>query len=371
MKIALVISTFPPQVGGMGQVALSQALGLVCLGHEVSIFTLDYGVKLSDDRIKIHYLKPVLRLGDAGLVPQLFFKLRGFDLVHLHFPFYGGAIWVYLASIFWHFPYVSTYHMDAQPNGWFKKVVKFFADRLVGGLVLKKSKKIIVVDKSSEQFSLLRKIKPQNLIQLNNGVDVEVFVPRSIIASDLNLKNLENKNILLFVGNLMAVKRLDLVLQAMYKLNDKNLVLVVVGSGYEEKKYRHLVEELSLQDKVTFVGKVNSQDILAQYYSLADITIIPSDYESFSLVAIESLACGTPIIGSSISALKNKINIGDNGLLFAAGDSNDLAQKIKEFFSYTVEQRERFGKNSRNFVLKEYGLQKNLNELVNVYKKVI
>ena len=209
-KIALVIATFPPQVGGMGQVALSQSRGLVRLGYDVTIFTLDYGVRFSDEHFSVQYLKPYLRLGDAGLVPQLFFKLRNFDLVHLHFPFYGGALWVYLANIFWHRPYVSTYHMDAQPSGWFKKIIKFFSDRLIGGLVLQNSKKVIIVDKTSEQFSLLKKIKPQNLVKINNALDVNIFSPQTINASSLNLKNLENKNILLFVGNLLPVKRLDL-----------------------------------------------------------------------------------------------------------------------------------------------------------------
>lgn len=371
MKIAVVISTFPPSVGGMGQVAFDEALALARLGHIVTVFTLDYGLRLSDIPFKIAHLSPWVRWGDAGFAPQLFFKLCGFDLIHLHFPFYGGSFFVFLASIFFHVPYVATYHMDAQPKGFLKNVVKFFGDWSVGGLVLKKADKVIIVDKSTKQFSLSKKVKENNLIKIDNAVDTKIFIKKSVSYGGLNLPDLSNKKVLLFVGNLLSVKRLDLVLQAMRKLSDPNLVLIVIGSGYNEENYRFLTKKLSLENQIYFVGSVNKPEILSQYYSLAQATVVPSDYESFSLVVLESLACGTPVIASRISALQNKIDPGVNGLLFERANSDDLADKIKDFFDYTSQERDKIGQNGRNQVIERFSLKKHMADLVKVYQSIV
>lgn len=370
MKIAFVISTFPPRVGGMGQVALSQALGLARLGYEITVFTLDYGVKLPDCGIKIEYLSSKIRLGDAGFVPQLFFKLKGFDLVHLHFPFYGASFVVFLASFFYGIPFIATYHMDAQPKGLIKNVIKFFSDRLGGIMVLKKAKKVILVDQSIEQFSLVKNVEVEKVVKINNAIDTEIFSKKTVSAVNLGLPCLDEKKVLLFVGNLMPVKRLDLVLEALGKLTD-DVVLVVVGGGYEEGYYRSLTEKLSLQDRVYFVGQINSQQMLAKYYSLAQATVIASDYESFSLVALESFACATPVIGSRISALQNKIDVGINGFSFTPGNSDDLVKKIKEFFLKSLHERNVMGQNGREEVLQKFSLEKNLQDLVNVYRSIL
>lgn len=371
MKIAFVISTFPPRVGGMGQVALSQALALARLGHIVTVFTLDYNLKLHEDSIKVVYLPDLIRLGDAGFVPELFFELRGFDLIHLHFPFYGASFMVLLASIFARIPYVVTYHMDAQPKGPLKNIIKFFSDHLAGALILKKSKKVILVDESIEQFSLVKKIPVDKIIKISNAIDTEIFSKKIVSATDLGVSQLNEKKILLFVGNLMPVKRLDLVLEALNKLADPSLALIVVGGGYEESQYRAMVKQFGLENSVYFVGQINDHRILAKYYSLAQATVLASDYESFSLVTLESMACATPVIGSRISALQNKIEPVVNGLLFTQGSSDDLAKKIKEFFDYSPAQREQFGKNGREQVIKKFSMEKNLEDLVNVYKAIV
>lgn len=371
MKIAFVISTFPPQVGGMGQVALAQAFALARLGHKVKVFTLNYGLKLSEALFEVEYLNPFIRLGDAGFVPQLFFKLRGFDLVHLHFPFYGGSFVVFLASLFYSVPYVATYHMDAQPQGFIKNIIKFFSDSLAGGLILKKAKKVILVDQNIEQFSLIKNIDVNNLVKINNGVDTDIFSKKVVSPMELGLPDLKEKNILLFVGNLLPVKRLDLVIEALHRLSDSNLALMVVGGGYDQVNYQALVKKLSLENSVYFIDSIKEAESLVKYYSLAQATIVASDYESFSLVALESLSCGTPVIASRITALQNKIDPGVSGLLFTPGSSEDLANKIKEFFSYSPQQRERFGQSGREQVTRKFSLKKHLEDLVVVYQSVI
>lgn len=115
MKIAEIISRFPPDVGGMGSVCLQNARELARRGHDVTVFTVDYksGYKDENQDFKVVRLSSPFIYGAGGVFPHLYSKLRSFDLVHLHYPFFGGAEYVYLSSLLRGQPYFLTYHCDA------------------------------------------------------------------------------------------------------------------------------------------------------------------------------------------------------------------------------------------------------------------
>ena len=125
-----------------------------------------------------------------------------------------------------------------------KKTVKFFSDHLTVGLIFKKAKKVILVNQNTEQFSLLKKIDSKKLVKINNAVDTNIFSKKVSLYSSLNLPDFTNKKIILFVGNLLPLKRLDLILQALHKLSDPNLILIVVGGGYAQADYLSMVDRL-------------------------------------------------------------------------------------------------------------------------------
>lgn len=371
MKIAFVISTFLPKTGGMGQMVYAQALGLISRGHDVTVFSLDYGLRLPKSDLKVVYIRPWIRLGDAGLVPQLFFRLRGFDLAHFNFPFYGGGLITYLACFFSGTPFVVSYHMDAKPRGILKNIFKFFADKLTCNIIFKKASKVIAVDDNADQFELINKIPKDNLVKIYNAVDTDVFSPKNVSSIPVGLSGIEQKQILLFVGNLMPVKRLDLILEALSRLNKNTVLVVVGGGGYDESRYHALAEELSVADRVYFVGKVSDPKILAEYYAVSDATVIASDYESFSLVAVESMACGTPVIATDLPALRKKVSDDINGLLFEKGNSDDLVKKIEYFFNLSAGSRQAMGENARKKVLEKYSLKDNIENLIKVYRTLV
>ena len=101
MKIAQIICTFPPYRGGIGNVAYYYSLELAYLGHEVTVFTPCYqkeNKELKD--VKVKRLKPVLKYGNAAFLPQLFWQLKNFDVIHFHYPFFGSDWIIYLIKIF-------------------------------------------------------------------------------------------------------------------------------------------------------------------------------------------------------------------------------------------------------------------------------
>ena len=401
MKIAHVISTFPPRHGGMGQVCFEEAKRLAERGHDVTVFTLaydrlqttDYGLQFSDlgpalsaDRLrtancelKIVRLKPLFMFGDAGFAPQLFFKLKNFDLVHLHYPFYGAAQCVWLAKFFRGQKYVVTYHMDAHPVGFLKKLFQGIYDFVWAKKVLSGAEKVAVVDEDFFNASRHgRFVKKEKAVFLPNGVDLEIFKPRPKDLSAVGLPELAGKKIILFVGNLLPLKRLDLAIEALKILSGlqttdygsgigggHSLALVVVGGGYAEEKFK----KMAVGANVVFAGSCPGVQKLAAYYNAADCLVAPSDFESFSLAALYGLASGLPIIASDIPGLRRRVADGQDGFLFKAGSAESLALALKKLFALTDEERKKMGEAGRAKAA-AYSWNVHIEKLLEVYSGV-
>lgn len=369
MRVAHVVSTFPPKVGGMGSVCYNEANALAERGHDVTVFTLQYpgSRAITGYPFKTVWLKSFPRLGDAGNAPQLIKMLKDFDVVHLHYPFYGGAEWVLLAKLLNKQKYVVTYHMDARPTTLLKFAVQKIYDLFFPKAILSFAEKVIAVDSAHFIHSKFgKKVEATKVVEIHNAVDSEIFYPHEVDRSKFNIS--PEKKIILFVGNALKVKRLDVAIEAMIKL--ENAVLLVVGGGYEIESFNKMVEDMNLKDKVFFVGYCRDTKILSDYYNIADCVVIPSDTESFSLVAIEALACGTPIVGSDIPAIRARIDHGLNGFLAKPGSAEDFSEKIKMILSMPAEQRKAMGESSRKKIVSDFGWKAHVDKLEKVYASI-
>ena len=376
MKIAHVISTFPPKVGGMGRVCFEEVKRLADLGHEVTVFTLNYpDLDLSWDQkqnFKIVRLKS-WRLGDAGIVWRLFFVLKNFDLVHLHYPFYGAYEWILLAKLFWHQKYLLTYHMDASPVGFLKKNLQKIYDFFWAYFLLKNSEMTIGVDDEH-----LKRVNYQKIVNyrsreiLHLGVDGNFFHPLETKNYQLGELNLKDKKVILFVGNLIPFKRLDLILKALKEISDPEIFLVVVGGGYQMEIYQKMARDLEIDKQVIFVGRCNARKDLINFYNLAQVLILPSsEAESFSLVILEALACGLPVIASDLAGIRGRVSPEKDGFLFEVGSVDDLVLKIKTFFNLSEEEQRAMSVFGREKVLKEYSWDRHLSSLIKIYERIL
>ena len=365
MRIAHVVSTFSPRVGGMGEVCYNEARLLAESGHDVTVFTLKYPGAVYENvkfPFRVARLKPWIRLGDAGLVPQILNRLVGFDLVHLHYPFYGGAEWLSFSTA----PMVITYHMDAQTSG-VKAFIGKIYDWLWPKILFTQAKKIIAVDAGHAKNTKLGKLFADKIVEIPNGVDTDIFHPHSVDLAKLGLADLENKKIILFVGNPMPLKRLDLLLRAVKLLNDNNLALVVVGGGYELENYKQIARDLAIENSVHFVGQCNDRQKLSDYYNAAACVAVPSDYESFSLVVAEAMACGRPLVVSDIEGLRNRT---DQAFLFAKGSAEGLADAVKKCLSLSPEEREKISRLESAEATTKYSWEKHMEKLISLYERV-
>jgi len=365
MRIAFVISTFPPHLGGMGEVAAEEAARLSKAGHEVTVFTLKYfGVNYRADKnfpFKIKRLRPLFKYGDAGLLPGLFFELKNFDLIHLHHPFYGGAHQVLLAQKFYHKKFVLTCHMQAKSLGVKRKLQRLY-DYFFEKPIFDGASKILAVSKSALPDWFLKNPKKE-IFYLQNAVNTDIFSPW---PEEIKNYQIKPEQIILFVGNMLPVKRADLLLQVIGELSGVRLLMV--GGGYEMEKYQKMAKDLGVEDKVIFEGECLDKKEMANYYNLADLTVVSSDYESFSLVALEAMACACPVLLSSGVEIKNEVHSAGAGLIFEKGDKENLLLKIQEFLSFSPEVRKQIGECGIDLVNEKYSFEKHMEKLESIYK---
>ncbi|MBC7261937.1 MAG: glycosyltransferase, partial [Chloroflexi bacterium] len=196
-----------------------------------------------------------------------------------------------------------------------------------------------------EQLVELYGADPGRIAVIPLGVDLALFrpIPRSEAMKAIGLELPETYHLILFVGRLDPLKGLDSLLKAMCKLTEmepalaRTLCLAVIGGDVDEDQsdlsnaldcLEKLKAEAGMHDLVAFLGS-RAQDTLPYYYSAADVCVVPSHYESFGLVALEAMACGTPVIASRVGGLQQTVEDGVTGFLVPAGEPEALAEKLR------------------------------------------
>jgi N-acetyl-alpha-D-glucosaminyl L-malate synthase BshA len=178
-------------------------------------------------------------------------------------------------------------------------------------------------DLISETRSTLSIDKPIDLTY--NFVDKRIYYPRDVTALRHDFAR-PGEKLLIHISNFRPVKRVMDVVEILYRVNRQIPTrLLFVGEGPELSKVMSRVKELGLMDRVIFCGK---QDDVAQIISLADVMLLPSEKESFGLVALEAMACGVPTVGSDTGGIPELITHGETGFLEAVGDVEHMAEDV-------------------------------------------
>jgi D-inositol-3-phosphate glycosyltransferase len=180
------------------------------------------------------------------------------------------------------------------------------------------------------------------------GVDTTLFRPGDRTQARREL-GLGPGPVVLYVGRLEPIKGLDTLLDAVGQLRASglHLALLVVGgdadeaSAGHEAQLRQRIRTLGLAATVRFVG-MQPQDALRAYYVAADVTVLPSYYESFGMVALEAMACGSPVVGSRVGGLTTTVRDGVTGYLVPEGNVDALAQRLADLIT-DPDTRERLG----------------------------
>ena len=266
-----------------------------------------------------------------------------YDLIHSHYWMSGIAA-VELAKS-WDAPIVQMFHT----LGKLKQQVAQNDEEKEGDYRIDGEKQVIsMVDKiiastNTEKKHLvnLYEADPKKIEIISPGVDLSHFYPIPPDEAKEFIGIPPDKRMILFVGRIEPLKGIRTLLKAIGHLSDngeaeENLCLAVIGGDLQDgngndseemKLLCQLRDEYGLQEMVTFLGK-QSQDTLPYYYSAAEMLIMPSHYESFGMVALESMACGTPVIASHVGGLIHLVEDGVTGYHVPVDDPAALSSRI-------------------------------------------
>ena len=364
MKIAVVVSTFPPYKAGIGNEAYYSAWSLTTLGHDVTIFTPQYK-KISKQHIdeypfKVQRLRPWFKYGNAGILPQLFWKLWGFDIIHLHYPFFGGSELIYFLDKIKDLKLVVTYHHDVVGSGLLSKFFKWHTSHVLPK-ILDKANKIIVTSWDYARCSNIKdriEAEPEKFVAIPCGVNHLIYKPRYRDKALLNKYDLHGKKIILFVGALDKAhyfKGLNILFQAIKKIsNNDDFRVLIVGDGDLKQSYMSLVDSFGLGKKIMFLGYV-PDNLLPKYYNLADMLVLPSidKSEAFGIVCLEAMSSGVPVITSDLAGVRSVVSKKKTGLLVKPSNVQNLADMIQYLLNNPKIAKE-YGKAGRAKVVANY-----------------
>jgi D-inositol-3-phosphate glycosyltransferase len=253
-----------------------------------------------------------------------------YDLVFSHYWLSGWA--GDSLKRLWDVPHVTMFHtLGAVKNslglGMDEPELRIETEKY---LVKNCDRTIAATEREQEMMVQLYGATPEKISVIPCGVNLDLFQPEDKDKAREAL-GLGKQKVILFVGRIQALKGVEQLIRAMSCLVERNFRLVIVGGGKQSQpevdRLQQLARELRLADAVEFRGLIKNE-LLPRYYSAADVSVIPSYYESFGLTALESLACGTPVVATDVGNLTSIIRPGETGYVVSSNGPPQLAEKI-------------------------------------------
>lgn len=374
MKILQTPVRFYPFTGGVENYVYYLSRELVNSGNQVKVVCAnepDIESKQRVEGIEVERLPYMGKIANTNITTGLPGALSDgdYDIIHTHIPTPWSADWSAFYSNSKKKPLVVTYHNDIIGQGLASLVARIYNS--VGlNYVLKTAAKIIITQPGYLQSSS-HLAKYQDKIEvIPNGVDVEKFQP--IQASDN-----EDKSTIFFLSVLdefHKYKGLDYLLEALkiVKNNVPDVKLIVGGKGVLLDHHQEMAASLGLKDNVEFAGFIPDEEI-ADYYSQASVFVLPSIsslQEGFGIVALEALACQTPVVTTDIVGVAHDLKQIKGGIVIPPRDTHKLADAITQILSDAEMQKE-MGQRGRKLVQEKYTWKGVASSMEKVYKEIL
>ncbi len=299
------------------------------------------------EHVRVIHIKagPIARLPKNDLfqhVPEFARRVQQFadceqhryNVIHSHY-WLSGVAGMQLAKA-WDIPHLTMFHTLARLKQQARPEEQETALRIEheGRIIRSVDQIAVATPHERDQIARIYGVSRARMTIVPCGVDLRHFHPQNRQQARASLR-LNGKPTLLFVGRPDPLKGGDLLIQAAGLLQQPAEVVMVGGNLEDDpelERLRGAASALGLEDAVRFVGAA-PQEELPRYYSAADLMVVPSYYESFGLVAVEALACGTPVIATKVGGLQYIVRDGENGFLIPWRCAGMFAEKIDAVLS--------------------------------------
>lgn len=388
MKICQIVPCFPYQehlngtpieagyhIGGVERHAYILARGLTKRGHDVTVFAArspKHSQLTEVENLSVRRVSREILLYNSYLPLSLLlhFDPSEYDLIHAHTPVPAIADIIALKNIPTRTPFILTYHNDITKSGFLGGIVSSIYNMTLGKSLIKNSDVIITTTQSYADNSKLLKSSLSKVRVIPNGVDCDHFKPGLDPLSVRGKYGIDPLDkLILFVGHLDRYKGCDYLVRALPLIteNIERVHLLIVGSGPQSSSLRQIAAALHIEDKITFAGYVED-DELPYIYASADVFVLPSvsSYEGFGIVQLEALSCGKPVVTTTLPGVREVDSDGAATLHVSPGDITELSQAITKILS-DDELAQQMGQMGRALALEQYSWSKVVDQLEAIY----
>ena len=391
MKIAIFSDHFYPELGGIQDSIASLGRELNARGHQVNFYVAqcsakDFAVaKMPVKEIDLGKNVKIIRFFSLPVpsstnqtrlvIPNglRWLKLKKFkpDIIHVH-TFAGLGLEALLCGRFLKKPVVGTNHFSITEYGsYYPKFCKEWIKRNSLKYVIWYYNQCNFVTAPSR--TVLTEMlehgfyRPRQVV--SNPIDLSIFKPvgepKNKLKKEFNLAN----NTIMFAGKLAREKKIDVVIRALelVKREVKDINFAIAGHGGDKARLKKIAEDLHVEKEVKFMG-IFDHKVLARLYCASDIFTIASTSETQSLVLLQAMACGLPVIGVNWRALPEYIN-GRNGFIVEPDNPKEMADKIIHLFKYG-DERKKLGQGGLAYV-KQFSAPNIAASWIKLYSKAI
>jgi len=382
MKVCMVSDQVFPAVGGEGIVTQNLCIRLSQRGHKVIILTsrVPHPPKIKDIEV-IRF--PAFSIPQKGYFATALWyqissilKKRKIQIVHVNLPTFLG--WQsFLAARKLDIPRIAGFHVqvgnvipyDLPPFSFLKKLVELWFSYFYGLADF-------LISPSNLGKKILSRYLSGKVEVISNGVDLGIFNLDAVSLKEgkrfREKFRLKDSPFLLYVGRLSREKNVGYLLKIMQILTKKNfpVKLLIVGEGELKVLLQKKTFSMSLDKKVIFAGYLPERELLCAYKE-ADIFILPSLFELQSMVVVEAMAMGKPILvgRSSQSAACEMVKEGVNGYTFDLRDPLDAAEKVESILS-NFSLKESMQKASLR-IARDHDIQISISKVEDIYRRLL
>ncbi len=388
MKVLIVTEVYRPGVGGVQAAVDTLISGLIAHGDEVTVITGSpkgflYGSYQEIDEIngatviRLPAVKSFVNRENnrmtvlpAYAVKRYFYQYRP-DIVHMLIP----STWLHMAVLRqarrYHIPVIATGHaiaLNLVMNIKWKSFARWLGQKAERYTVNYLNRTDLVTAPTQAALNHVKGITVPTMA-ISNGINVRLY-PLEQHTKTANLKRfkLDNQRLMvIYVGRLDGEKRVDLLIDAMKRLNRDDVQLVIVGKGVNMESLKQRASDLG--DACIFTGYVTDDEKRALLWR-ADVFVMPSPAELQCIAALEALLCETPVVVADQVALPELLDDGKNGLGFHYPDISDLASKL-EILLQDQNLRHKIGQHARQWVIEHHSHDYTISQYRAVYRKLI
>lgn len=307
MKVALFNDSFPPLIDGVANTVTNYARYLTESGHNAVVVTPKYPNVVDDypylvyrySSVKVKGKMPY-RIGNC-IEPKAIVDLRAMnpDILHVHCPFASAVLARTVSRASHHkAPMIFTYHtkFDIDINKYIRvPQVERMANNLVMSNI-RAADEVWAVTDGAGKWLQQQGFRGEYVV-MPNGTDFQKGrSSEAAIAKERAKLEIPDGKVLLFVGRTMWCKNIKLIVDSLRELRKTNIAFtaVFVGDGVDRAAIEDYVNRIGMMDHCRFVGAIYDRDLLRIYYSMADMLLFPSTYDTSGLVVKEAAACSCP-----------------------------------------------------------------------------